>query len=145
MTKQYTRIIAVPPNLPNDDLETPDLFAKCLGHSFEVIDRKGNMLELAVGAMRGEAPYMHSIWIETQFTDSSQRSKLRLIMQCLLCDGFSESEQDTLITMGRVASPDPAWTNYLYWPDRFGLDGSVDAALNKAFAYQPIILGATKS
>jgi hypothetical protein len=72
--------------------------------------------------------------------DTRARDKLRLVMQCLLNDGFSEAEQDVLILMGSDASPDPAWTDYLYWPVRFGLDGSIDAALDKAFSYRPIEL-----
>jgi hypothetical protein len=72
--------------------------------------------------------------------DSRARAKLRLIMQCLLTEGFSEAEQDALILMGNAASPDPAWTDYLYWPVRFGLDGSIDAGLDRAFSYKPIEL-----
>jgi hypothetical protein len=73
--------------------------------------------------------------------DAHARARLRLVMQCLLTQGFSEAEQDMLIGMGRAASLDPAWTDYLYWPDRYGLDGSVDAALDKAMAYKPFVLG----
>jgi hypothetical protein len=76
--------------------------------------------------------------------DPRQRAELRLIMQCLLTKGFSEAEQDAFVVMGRTASPDPAWTGYLYWPDRFGLDGSIEAALDKVFSYQPMILGGPK-
>jgi hypothetical protein len=72
--------------------------------------------------------------------DARARDKLRLVMQCLLNDGFSQVEQDALILMGSAASPDPAWTDYLYWPVRFGLDGSIDAVLDKAFSYQPVAL-----
>jgi hypothetical protein len=72
--------------------------------------------------------------------DARARDKLRLVMQCLLHDGFSEAEQDALILMGSAASPDPAWTDYLYWPVKFGLDGSIDAVLDKVFSYQPIRL-----
>jgi hypothetical protein len=73
-------------------------------------------------------------------TDGKSRAKLRLVMECLLSRAFTEDEEGQLIQMGRAACPDPAWTDYLYWPDRHGLDGSVDAALDKAFAYQPIIV-----
>jgi hypothetical protein len=72
--------------------------------------------------------------------DARARARLRLIMQCLLTEGFSETEQDALILMGSAASPDPAWTDYLYWPVKFGLDGSIDAVLDKAFSYRPIEL-----
>jgi hypothetical protein len=47
------------------------MIAACLGHSFDIVGRKGNLVELAVGHMRGDAPYMHSIWIEEAFTDLS--------------------------------------------------------------------------
>jgi hypothetical protein len=72
--------------------------------------------------------------------DARARAKLRYIMQCLYCDGFSEQEQDALIKMGGKASPDPSWTNYIYWPDRYGLDGSIEGALDKIFSYQTIRL-----
>jgi hypothetical protein len=74
-------------------------------------------------------------------TADMSRAKLRLLMECLLSCAFTEEEEAQLIRMGRAACSDPAWMDYLYWPDRHGLDGSVDAALAKAFAYQPIIVG----
>jgi hypothetical protein len=73
--------------------------------------------------------------------DARTRARLRLIMECLQTEGFSEAEQDMLIKIGCAASQDPAWTDYLYWPDRYGLDGSVDAALDKAMAYNPSVMG----
>jgi hypothetical protein len=69
--KQQARLVSLPSGLPLDDSNTPELFAACLGHSFDIVGRKGNLVELAVGHMRGEAPYMHSIWIEETFTDLS--------------------------------------------------------------------------
>jgi hypothetical protein len=66
---QRVRVIAIPPNLSQDDLNTPELFAKCLGHSFEVVGKNGDLLELAVGEAIGVAPYLHSIWIEEQYTE----------------------------------------------------------------------------
>jgi hypothetical protein len=72
--------------------------------------------------------------------DAHARARLRLIMECLLTEGFSEVEQDELIKMGRAASPDPAWADYLYWPDRPGLNGSLEAALDKAMAYKPLVM-----
>jgi hypothetical protein len=63
------RVVAIPPDLPVDDLNTPALFAKCVGHSFNIISRNGDRVELAVGEMAGEAPHMHSIWIEEAYTD----------------------------------------------------------------------------
>jgi hypothetical protein len=72
-------------------------------------------------------------------TDDKSRAKLRLVMECLLSCAFTEDEEGQLIRMGRAACADPSWMDYLYWPDRYGLDGSVDAALDKACAYQPFI------
>jgi hypothetical protein len=80
---EKARVIAVPPSLPVDDLNTPDLFAKCVGQSFEIIGRNGDLVELAVGAVRGVAPHMHSIWIETHYTDLSF-TQLRLSDKMLL-------------------------------------------------------------
>jgi isochorismate pyruvate lyase len=60
-------VIAVPADLPIDDLRTPELFADCVGRSFEVIGRHGDLLELAVGEVRGVAPKLHSIWIEPRY------------------------------------------------------------------------------
>jgi hypothetical protein len=71
---------------------------------------------------------------------SPSRTKLNLILQCLLSGNFTEKEQDMLIAMGTATSPDPAWTDYIYWPNRHGLDGSIDAALDKIFSYRPIAL-----
>jgi hypothetical protein len=73
-----------------------------------------------------------------------QSAKLGLIMQCLLSCAFSEAEEAWLFAAGVAASPDPAspdpaWAEYIYWPDRYGLDGSVATAVAKAFAYQPIV------
>jgi hypothetical protein len=78
-------------------------------------------------------------------TVDKSRTKLRLVMECLLSCAFSEDEEGQLIQIGRAACADPAWIDYLYWPDRHGLDGSIDAALDKAFAYQPIILEAPRN
>jgi hypothetical protein len=69
MFNQIVRVIAIPPNLPQDDLHTPELFAKCLGHSFEVVNRNGNLLELAVGEVMGVQAFIHSIWIEEAYTE----------------------------------------------------------------------------
>ncbi len=70
-SNQRVRVIAIPPGLPQDDLNTPELFAKCLGHSFEVVGQNGELLELAVGEVMGVEPFIHSIWIEPQYTEIS--------------------------------------------------------------------------
>jgi hypothetical protein len=68
------------------------------------------------------------------------REKLRLVMECLLSLSFTKDEEKWLFEVGNSACLDPAWADYIYWPNRFGLDGSIEAALEKAFAYQPIVL-----
>jgi hypothetical protein len=68
------------------------------------------------------------------------REKLHLVMGCLLSLSFSKDEEKWLFEAGNSACLDPAWGDYIYWPDRNGLDGSIGAALDKAFAYQPIVL-----
>jgi hypothetical protein len=70
----------------------------------------------------------------------TKKTKLALIMECLLSCAFSQTEEAWLFAAGSAASPDPAWADYIYWPDRYGLDGSVDAAVERAFTYKPIIL-----
>jgi hypothetical protein len=72
--------------------------------------------------------------------DATNRAKLKLIIQCLYAEGFSEAEQNELINMGSTASRDPSWTDYIYWPGRYGLDGSIEAALDKIFSHKPILL-----
>jgi hypothetical protein len=56
ISPQYVRVTAIPPGLPQGDLNTPELFEKCLGHSFEVISRNGDFLELAIGEVMGSCP-----------------------------------------------------------------------------------------
>lgn len=67
---ERVRVTAIPPDLPVDHLDTPNVFALCVGKSFDVIGRNGELLELAVGEVMGVAPSMHSIWIEPQYTDA---------------------------------------------------------------------------
>jgi hypothetical protein len=62
------RVTAVPPNLP---AETQTLFEDCVGKTFDLIEQRGEMLELWVGQVIGVAPHLHSIWIETICTDRS--------------------------------------------------------------------------
>jgi hypothetical protein len=42
-SNQLVRVTVIPPGLPQDALNTHELFAKCLGHSFEMVDRNGNL------------------------------------------------------------------------------------------------------
>jgi hypothetical protein len=62
------RVTAVPPNLP---AENQTLFEECVGKTFDLIEQRGEMLELWVGRFMGVAPHLHSIWIETAYTDRS--------------------------------------------------------------------------
>jgi hypothetical protein len=62
------RVTAVPPNLP---AENQTLFEDCIGKTFDVIEQRGEILELWVGQAMGVAPHLHSIWIETAYTDRS--------------------------------------------------------------------------
>jgi hypothetical protein len=55
-SNQLVRVTVIPPGLPQDALNTHELFAKCLGHSFEMVDRNGNLIELAVVEIMGVAP-----------------------------------------------------------------------------------------
>jgi hypothetical protein len=55
---ERVRVTAIPPDLPIDDLETPTLFARCVGKSFDVIGRNGELFELAVGEVLGVSPAM---------------------------------------------------------------------------------------
>jgi hypothetical protein len=66
------------------------------------------------------------------------RTKLRMVIECLVSCAFTEEEEAALIRMGRVATLDPQWMDYIFWPDRYGLDGTIEAALDRAFAYTPI-------
>jgi hypothetical protein len=76
----------------------------------------------------------------TMSADDKSRTKLQHVMECLLSCAFTEEEEAQLIRMGRAACADPSWPDYIYWPDRHGVDGSIAAALDRAFAYKPIIL-----
>jgi hypothetical protein len=60
------RVTAVPPNLP---AENQTLFEDCVGKTFDLIEQRGEMLELWVGQVMGVAPHLHSIWIEAAYTD----------------------------------------------------------------------------
>jgi hypothetical protein len=62
------RVTAVPPNLP---AENQTLFEDCVGKTFDLIEQRGEMLELWVGQVMGVAPHLHSIWIETAETDQN--------------------------------------------------------------------------
>jgi hypothetical protein len=56
-------ITGIPSTLP-DGMGTRELFAKCLGRTFAIVGFDNGLVELQVGEVLGEPPYMHSIWIE---------------------------------------------------------------------------------
>jgi len=59
-------IVTIPADLPKDNLETRSLFEKCIGRTFPIVGFQDHLLELEVGEVLGEEPYMHSIWIEPE-------------------------------------------------------------------------------
>ncbi len=59
-------VLRIPANLPDGDLQTRHLFEKCVGRVFPIVGFQGDLLELEVGEVAGEQPYMHSIWIEPE-------------------------------------------------------------------------------
>ncbi len=65
----HVRVIKIPGGLPDDDLRTRLVFERCLGRVFPVVGLQGGLLELDVGEVMGEKPYMHSIWIEPGFVE----------------------------------------------------------------------------
>jgi hypothetical protein len=109
--KERTRVIAVPANLPNDDLKTHELFVACLGLEFEVIGRNGNRIELAVGEVLNEAAHMHSIWIEEAYTDLSfpelrlSRKTLRFVIDAVeyRIAEFNRVIEDSVSTEDHIA------------------------------------------
>ena len=70
------KVIGVPPNLRDDeDMRTRMLFQKCVGESFVVagIERPEGLphrlVQLDVGHVLGEEPYVHTIWIEEELVE----------------------------------------------------------------------------
>ena len=59
-------VVAVRADLPDGDLQTCHLFENCVGRVFPIVGFQGHLLELEVGEVVGEQPYMHSIWIERE-------------------------------------------------------------------------------
>ena len=59
-------VVAIPADLPHGAPQTRHLFEKCIGRVFPIVGFQGDLLELEVGEVAGEQPYMHSIWIEPE-------------------------------------------------------------------------------
>ncbi len=63
------RILSIPPDLPEGEIRTKSLFEECSGRTFPIVGFQGHLMELEVGEVRGEAPSMHSIWIEPEHVE----------------------------------------------------------------------------
>ena len=69
------RVIGIPEGLPDNDMQTMQVFEQCLGRIFPIEDIKKvedlphELVELLVGEVVGEADFMHSIWIEPEFLE----------------------------------------------------------------------------
>jgi hypothetical protein len=102
------RVTAVPPNLP---AENQTLFEDCVGKTFDLIERRGEMLELWVGQAIGVAPHLHSIWIETAYTD---RSLIKLSVSAKMLHFMIESlelqiaQNTNAMTSGTLSEDDLA-------------------------------------
>ncbi|WP_424664527.1 hypothetical protein [Candidatus Binatus sp.] len=76
------RIVKLPKGLVDDEqLQTKSLFELCLGRVFlireivPVVETGGELLELHVGKVLGEAAFAHSIWIESELVELVRRSR----------------------------------------------------------------------
>lgn len=71
---EHIKVIGVPDGL---DSETRSVFELCVGKTFPIVgviavpETGGELFELHVGEVVGEAKYMHSIWIEREFAASA--------------------------------------------------------------------------
>ena len=63
------RVIKVPPVLPGGELKTRTVFEQCVGRVFSIVGFQSQLLELEVGEVAGEPPYMQSIWVEPEVVE----------------------------------------------------------------------------
>jgi len=63
------RILTIPPDLPEREIHTKSLFEKCVGRIFPIVGFQEHLLELHVGEVTDDAPYMQSIWIEPEYVE----------------------------------------------------------------------------
>jgi hypothetical protein len=68
------KLIGIPPNLRDaGEMQTRTLFEKCLGQSFVIVAVESvegvpyPLAKLDVGHVIGEEPWMHTIWVETEY------------------------------------------------------------------------------
>jgi len=69
---QRVKVVSVPTDLPNDELQTRKIFALCLGRVFAVVGVNGNLVELEVGEVVGGPAYAHSIWVEPEHLERAK-------------------------------------------------------------------------
>ena len=68
------RLIGIPPDTHDDEeLQTRTLFERCLGKTFAVAGLETveglphQLVQLDVGHILGEAPYLQTIWVEPEY------------------------------------------------------------------------------
>ncbi len=67
-------LISIPPELHDDKgLGTRNLFEKCEGKTFKIVDLKSveglpyQLAQLDVGRVLGKSPFLETIWVEPQY------------------------------------------------------------------------------
>jgi hypothetical protein len=72
------RVCRVPPELPDNKIRTADVFRRCLGRIFPVMNvvdaEDRELLELEVGEVCGEEAYMQAIWRDPEFAELIEAS-----------------------------------------------------------------------
>ena len=63
------RVLTVPADLQDGELNTRSLFKLCVGRTFSIVGFQGNLLELEVGEVLSKEPCMDSIWIEPEHVE----------------------------------------------------------------------------
>lgn len=72
-----------------------------------------------------------------------EKSRLKDLIEKLIAVPETEEELDSLSEETSKLSPDPSWSNYIYYSKDFeNSDGSIDIdrVVEKVFQYKPIIL-----
>lgn len=65
----HIRVIGIPNDLPDDELQTSLVFNRCVGETFVVASVAARLIELEVGRVVGEPSWKHSIWIEAKLVE----------------------------------------------------------------------------
>ena len=66
------RVVKVPPRLQEGEMGTKTLFDLCLDRIFPIVGFQGDWIELEVGRVVGQKPFIETIWIEPQFVELVQ-------------------------------------------------------------------------